>query len=115
MGRGRRRGGEGTNNASTFFRACLNSNFDHFTHTNTDDSDVDLLSASGDEPNGVGPVNTLITSHQPIVHFEGSVHEPVTPREYDFTSKESVKKYVIRLRVCLCSLFPRLHCVPPAL
>ena len=68
----------------------------HVSCTHTDDSDVDMLSASGDEPNGAGRVNNLITSHQPIAHFEGSVREPVTPREYnlDFTSKDSVKKYV---------------------
>ena len=68
----------------------------HVSCTHTDDSDVDMLSASGDEPNGAGRVNNLITSHQPIVHFEGSIREPVTPREYnlDFTSKDSVKKYV---------------------
>ena len=71
----------------------------HLPPSHTDDSDVELLSAGGDEPNGdvpvVGTVNTLInsqSSHQPIVHFEGSVREPVSTREYNFTSKDDVKK-----------------------
>ena len=68
------------------------------THTRTDDSDESLLSAGDDEPNGDVPViniNSNInsqSSHQPIVHFEGSVREPMSPQEYNFTSKDDAKR-----------------------
>ena len=68
------------------------------THTHTDDSDESLLSAGDDEPNGDVPViniNSNInsqSSHQPIVHFEGSVREPMSPQEYNFTSKDDAKR-----------------------
>ena len=93
-------------NTHTHTRAHTHTHMHTHTHTHTpfspshtDDSDEELLSAGSDEPNGdvpvVGTVNTLInsrSSHQSIVHFEGSVREPASTQEYNFSSKDDVKQ-----------------------
>ena len=65
-----------------------------------DDSDVDLLTVSGGDPSN-NSVNRTVSSYQPIVHFEGSVREPIGPRDLDYTSRENVKKSVTHC-VCVC-------------
>jgi chloride channel 3/4/5 len=58
----------------------------------SDDSDVDLLRVTEREPRG-NSINRRAPSYQPIVHFEGGVREPITPRNLDYGSRDNVKKY----------------------
>ena len=66
----------------------------------SDDSDVDLLRVTEREPRG-NSINRRAPSYQPIVHFEGGVREPITPRNLDYGSRDNVKKLVC-VCVCLC-------------
>ena len=51
-----------------------------------------MLNVSGDaEPSG-NSLNRAVSAYQPIVHFEGSVREPVGPRDLDYNHGVDAKK-----------------------
>ena len=62
-----------------------------------EESDVDLLRV-GEEPkvthvNGSHvSLSTTGSSCQPIVHFEGGVHEPIGPRDFTYTTQQDSAK-----------------------
>ena len=61
-------------------------------HTLTDDSDVDMLTVTGGSDPQASSLNRAVSSRQPIVHFEGSVREPIGPRDIEYSPQVNEKK-----------------------